>query len=138
MNHRKPAPDTFHIPCRQCGSSLHRSASGLLCIECSSKIIPTSNLSDYYEAYSDKHVDRLPENTCNDALEIAVIISRIHKLESGKLSDKQRTRLRHQLDKAFHRMTLDRLKIENENLRQRRILFEGYEAEDIQIQRTLF
>ncbi len=128
----------FNIPCRTCGAPLHRSASGLLCIECRAKIIPSGDLGIHYEAYSDHHIELLPENHCNDADEIAAFFSRFRRLESGNLTAKQQAKLIDQQDRTFHRMTLRRLKIENENLRQRRMLFDGDEPQEIQIQRTLF
>ena len=132
------ANKAFQIPCRNCGSPLHRSASGIICLECKSKIIPSGEISNHYEAYSDHHVDLLPENHCNNTQEIANTIGRIRKLEAGKLTTKQREKLEQAQDRSFKRMTYRRLKIENEKLRQKRLLFDGDEPEEIQFQPTLF
>jgi hypothetical protein len=126
------------IACLQCKSQLYRSASGLVCLECDAKIIPAGEIGLYYEAYSDREVEKLPELTCNQTDEICRGITNLRKLRSGKLTEKQRTKISEQQDRMLTRMTYRRVKIENEQRRQRRILFDGEERKEIEIQRTLF
>jgi hypothetical protein len=135
MNHQKTHK---FIPCRQCGAQLYRSTSGLVCFECDAKIIPAGEISLYYESYSDRDVEQLPEHTCNSTEEICRGFTLIKRLNSGKLTEKQRQKLLEQQDRQFQRMTYRRMKIENEQRRQRRMLFDGEEPKEFEFQPTLF
>ncbi len=129
----------LQLTCRSCGvGHLVLSASGILCLDCNAKIIPTGEINDQFDGIAPSMVASLPVHQCTNITVIANVINRYKKITDPTSSPQQRAQAATAQDKAFKRMTLQRLKIENEALRQNRILFEGDQLEDIQIQRTLF
>ncbi len=129
----------LQLTCRSCGiGHLVLSASGILCLDCNARIIPTGEINDQFEGVSPDMVASLPVHQCTNITVIANVFNRFKKINDASLSKHQRDQAAAAQDKATKRMTLQRLKIENEALRQNRILFEGDQLEDIQIQRTLF
>ena len=127
------------LTCRSCGiGHLVLSASGILCLDCNAKIIPTGEINDQFDGIAPSMVASLPVHQCTNITVIANVINRFKKINDASLSKHQRNQAAAAQDKATNRMTLQRLKIENEALRQNRILFEGDQSQEIQIQRTLF
>ncbi len=129
----------LQLTCRSCGiGHLVLSASGILCLDCNAKIIPTGEINDHFDGIAPSMVASLPIHECTNVTVIANAINRFRKITDPSSSPQQRAQAATAQDKATKRMTLQRLKIENEALRQNRILFEGDQLQDIQLQRTLF
>ncbi len=131
--------EPLKITCRSCGiGHLVLSASGILCLDCNAKIIPTGEINDHFEGIAPSMVASLPVHECTNITVIANVFTRFRKITDPSSSPQQRAQAAAAQDKAIKRITLQRLKIQNEALRQNRILFEGDQLQDIQLQRTLF
>ena len=125
------------LKCNHCKGDLCRSDSGIVCMDCGSKIIPTGEINDHYEGARPGDVANLPVNQCNSINVIANVMNRHAQLSKGGITYHKRKQIESTQDRTLKRMTLRRLKIENEQRRQRRMLF-GDEPKDIEIQNTLF